>query len=279
MISTIHITSGYAAKLPNVKDKTFSFTPGLNILFGPNGCGKTTVLLTAAAYAGCGDRGWSNPVGENGRPMLCERGSPEDRLTPYPDRFALTAPGKCKATVSWDGVPAFLHTVDIRMSGRFSDNAEEFNEQLGAIMVKQSAGQSVVGMLVRMKQYLAKQPDLTDEKKTFSIRGEHVSVGSCNDIWEEYITSFVAYVKSLPVPSEKRVTVLVDEPDKALSIPNQHVLWTKVLPSLAEKYQVITASHSIFSLAAPSANIIEMEAEYVDECERCVRLVAKETLE
>lgn len=33
MIKTIKCTSGYASELPNLKDKTFEFKKGLNILF------------------------------------------------------------------------------------------------------------------------------------------------------------------------------------------------------------------------------------------------------
>ncbi len=36
------------SKVPALQNRSFNFTPGLNILFGPNGCGKSTLLLQMA---------------------------------------------------------------------------------------------------------------------------------------------------------------------------------------------------------------------------------------
>ena len=42
-------------------------------------------------------------------------------------------------------------------------------------------------------------------------------------------------------------TLLLDEVDKGLDFNNQFMLYTKILDILAEKYQIIAISHSIFS--------------------------------
>ncbi len=264
MISSAKITSGYATKLPAVKDKTFEFTPGLNVLFGPNGCGKTTVLRVTAAYAGCQNRGWST--------------ASIDELfkkpPPYPARFRYGAPGKCDAKIAWDGVPAFLHTVEVAMTGRLSNDQDEFDEQVGSIISKASTGQSVINMLGRLQMYLKSIPDLTDAKRTMSIDGETVQIDHVNDTWKDKIISFVEYVKSLPVPEVRRVTVFIDEPDNALSIPNQCLLWSKALPSLAHVHQVIVASHSPFALL-PGPNTIEMTPGYVNECMDAIKALVE----
>ena len=43
----------------HVFDKPVQFTPGYNILFGPNGCGKSTIIKTIAVH-GLTLSAWSN---------------------------------------------------------------------------------------------------------------------------------------------------------------------------------------------------------------------------
>ena len=48
MLNLINITGGYRG-IPVVRDITMQFMPGaLNIIVGPNGCGKSTVMRIAA---------------------------------------------------------------------------------------------------------------------------------------------------------------------------------------------------------------------------------------
>jgi hypothetical protein len=263
MIYSSRITSGYGAKLPAIAVKTFEFRPGLNILFGPNGCGKTTLLRVTAAFVGCYERGWSKPVADSGKPHT---------VVPYPRRFSLAAPGHCEAEVDWDGVPGMLHTVDLPRGDMFSDVEEEFDEQLAAVMTNPSAGQLVVSMINKLKGVGRNIPDITDRTRTIFMGGESVQRDHVNSLWAEYIDAFTDYVVSVRASGRKLgpVTVFIDEPDKALSIPNQHVLWTRALPGLAESCQVVAASHSPFALVAPGANVIEMEPGYVAACRECL---------
>ena len=59
MIDSVKVLSGYMAKLPDVGDKIFRFESGLNILFGPNGCGKSSLLKLLAGYTAAISGGWS----------------------------------------------------------------------------------------------------------------------------------------------------------------------------------------------------------------------------
>ena len=110
-------------------------------------------------------------------------------------------------------------------------------------------------------------------ERVWDIDGERYRPSSVNDVWAQKVTDFVAYVSTLPRRGPK--TVLLDEPDKSLSIPNQQALWTQSLPGLARHCQVIVATHSPFALAAPApVTVIEFEPGYVEACRAAVRALA-----
>jgi len=60
MISTIQFNSGYPIRLKGIGKKEILFNGWTNVLFGPNGSGKTTILRTLAMMSGCGRGGWSD---------------------------------------------------------------------------------------------------------------------------------------------------------------------------------------------------------------------------
>ena len=63
MISTLQFHSGYPTKLKGIGKRQIAFNDRVNVLFGPNGSGKTTILRTLATAAGCGNGGWSDGRG------------------------------------------------------------------------------------------------------------------------------------------------------------------------------------------------------------------------
>jgi predicted ATPase len=60
MISTLQFHTGYPTRLRGIGKRKINFNGRINVLFGPNGSGKTTILKTLAATAGCGAGGWSD---------------------------------------------------------------------------------------------------------------------------------------------------------------------------------------------------------------------------
>ena len=66
------------------------------------------------------------------------------------------------------------------------------------------------------------------------------------------------------------VHLMLDEPDRSLSIPNTVGLWCGFLPRLAKTCQVVVASHSPFALDVPGANVIEMHEGYLDMCRKAM---------
>ncbi len=60
MISTLQFNSGYPAQLKGIGKRKILFNGWTNVLYGPNGSGKTTILNTLAMMSGCGGGGWSD---------------------------------------------------------------------------------------------------------------------------------------------------------------------------------------------------------------------------
>lgn len=256
MIKNIEITAGYPKKLPALKKKV-NFSPSLNILFGPNGCGKSTLIQTLAAYTGVNKQGWSGFVS----PIAGFRF--RDENLPYPDIFKAIAPGDCEARVEWDGYPTFcfdgvavgkqpLSVADL------GDSFVNILEGMEEMLFKPSIGLQVITRINRIPKILENVPDITQHSQEYK---------NCNDFRRDSEDAFIKYVKSLRSrESSKVVTILLDEIDRSLSIPNQQVLWGKFIPDLAKYYQVIAATHSPFALFQEIANYIEMEKGYIKAC-------------
>jgi len=247
MIHTVTVKEGFPVKLPAIGTKTFKFVKGLNVLFGPNGCGKTTLLNIAGAYSGT-EAGWSR----FNEPSYSNK-------SPYPETFSEKAPGAAKAKVEWDGSASFLmspKTGDPRGSSidDSQDGLMDFGMVVSEMMAKVSSGQSRIIRINKLVDVLKQVPDLSKKPSNYE---------NVNDTWQKAMDKFVKYVKTLP--REGPPTVLLDEVDVSLSIPLQKVFWLESMVNLAKKFQVIVATHCPFALVHRHADgFVEMERGYVE---------------
>jgi predicted ATPase len=255
MIHSAVITSGYAAELPDLANKTFTFTKGLNVLFGPNGCGKSTLLGILGAYSGT-RAGWSKFMS----PMIL---SGKKEL--YPEIFKHDSPGGCQAKVVWDGSPSFLTSPEVRKSPggveESQDGVFSTKDVMREMFSRPSSGEMGIFHLKKMFEVLSRPPDLTMLPKDYM---------KANDLWKGAMDSFKAYVMALPKNGPP--TILLDEMDRSLTIPNQVKLWSSVLPEAARRFQVIIATHCPYALVYAD-NVVELQEGYVDECREAVRKV------
>ncbi len=196
MINHVAVTDGFAADLPSMKGVTFSFAPGLNILFGPNGCGKTSLLKIIAGYTCCQDGGWSKRFDW----LNMDKG----KEIPA----GIRACG-CKAKLEWDGTACFYNSTTASDSpiSHFGMSDMSFTEEVAQIVNKPSDGQIRLTRLNhQFGQIIGKAPDLTKLKDKTGP-------------WDDPANKYADWVAKLPRTGPS--TVLMDEPDRNLSIENQ----------------------------------------------------------
>lgn len=264
MIHSAKFTSGFASDLPCLKGKTFEFKEGLNVLFSPNGTGKSTALSIIGAYCSINHKsgGWSTMP----EPLTIKEIGDTVKL---PNNFCNLAPGECSADVKWDGTPSFINNSATdnaaKSMGHFIDDASmspdgmitDMFGHINAMFNKSSQGQTRMNKINKMFVMLDKKPDLTINK-----------FAKHNDSWKAVGQAFVDYIKSLNPTG--RVTILLDEPEKSLSMEMQFFLWHMAFPKIAQDRQLIVATHCPLALYS-KAHFIDLEEGYIEKAKRILK--------
>jgi hypothetical protein len=265
MITHINYIDGYPLELDCIGQKTYEFTPGINVLFGPNGCGKSTIIKTLKSYCGIIKGGWtsvSDPL-IIGTYYVGKMYEAKD----FPHAYRTYSPAKCMANVGWDGVPTFFNDGDIKVSdtfffqnvGQSDDGITTEAEQLDALALKPSSGQYRIQRINKIVNMLQNPPTF-ESVQELPFRCQYPDVAQRE----------VNYWKALGRRSNK-YTILLDEPERSLSLPKQQKLLNELIPDEMKNYQVVLATHSIFALTIKGANIIDMQPGYVEECRGLIK--------
>lgn len=261
MISHIKILNGFTSELPNFHQGIeYHFPEGLTILSGPNGCGKTSILKMIKAYCGIpnGFAGWSR--------ISSELALGAQQKSHFPWVYRAYSPGQSDCIVGWDGTPTFYNEGDVKIDQwawftnkeiSSEDGMTTEAEHMEAMIEKPSSGQYRLKKLNKLFNMLKNPPDLTKY-----ISQHPAQIGE------------VDYIRSLPRTG--RVTLLLDEPERALSLPKQMELFA-LLKKMSKDYQIIVATHSPFvCLMDLDAKIYDIENGYSAECKGIIeKLVNK----
>ena len=212
MIYYIQYKNGFPLELPYIGERRFEFKSGINILFGPNGVGKSVILNTIKAYCGICGGGWT----DFNDPMRLAS-------TKFPFAYLGITPSRCQATVDWDGTPSFFNDGDIKVNDTFFYMNEKHSddgitceaEQMDLLAEKPSSGQ------YRIKKV----------NKVFNMIRD-IPTYNVSDIPPGYkyedCKRELEYWNSLPHTGPQ--TVLLDEPERALSIALQNKMFSQILP-------------------------------------------------
>jgi len=231
--------------------KSIKFKPGLNILWGPNGCGKTTILLAMARMFHAWQGGHSVVTEHSMHEMFRLFGRRRKGKEPsFEDGY------KGGITPIHDGQSVFfIDPAKGAGHGHSSIDGDFIEEQLMDLTNKGSSGQKTV-------QRLGPIAHLAEGNPPPPV-GWRVSKDYVNDVWVRRLELVEETFKGT-IP-KGQPTVLLDEPDRSLDIPTQHGLW-RVLKRVSSDVQVIVATHSMLALEIPGAHYLDLRRGYLKEC-------------
>lgn len=239
-------TFKYAEKLEFFqKNKKVEFKPGLNILFAPNGTGKSTILKILA-QATASEQGGISTLTDSWRYEVFGFG----------DKNKLDG-----INIVHDGQPT-LYTnprVAVGLVGGGAGFDDEFFDQgIQATMSKDSTGLTTIGRIGRIIQTIAGDIKMPKEiEKRIKLKPEQ----------EEFLK---------PQIEIGQQTIILDEPESGVAIHVQQKLWQMIEKGAKEQnLQIIVATHSPFALAC-NANFIELHPGYVEMSKLYIQALGQE---
>jgi len=241
---------GYAAAVPFFSGrKKLAFKPGLNILFGPNGCGKSTVIKMLA------------------RTMCAEQGGfsciTQGAISENVDMFDKRSTHKVGLKIAHDGQPVVYCDPRSRIGLMGGSLDEDFVQQGLAeciVLPKRSQGQAVLSRVSGALNILAGEAPFPAAVEA-QVDRKYV-----NDVWGRALGTVE---KAMAASIDKgQPTILLDEPEANFSLVWQSRLWRRLASSeAAQRCQIIVASHSAFALGIEHANYIDFEPGFREEVE------------
>lgn len=248
MVTNVTIKDNKCSPLPYLSEipafangASFDFFPGVNVIVGENGCGKSTLLKLIQTYLMV-DR------------MECDKGDYGINITKLYRKFDAVE----KDVIS-DGVDVFAdYTKNVfKLCHQNENENKELKdfESFGTLYTQKhsSTGESVIIAMNSLFKYMfSKNAKLTFDYSQF----------------EESYKSYYDYVNAHRVECPNEYTIIMDEPDRNLSINNIDQI-KDILSFHKEQTQVIAVIHNpliIYSLAFnDEVNFIELSSGYMDK--------------
>lgn len=254
------------------RGKKFEFDENkINIIFGPNASGKTTILNHIALTAMCGDGngnldGWTNPNAFRPSDFWSLRDDNEQTVNDL-----VIQKKDCESNVVWDGAPVYYYNFNNRrVTGSFEDiQGSMFSVMEGAAFMFESKAMS------------GAQKNLYKINKLVNIIGQNITAediiknaikatSGYNDTWQDNTNAGVKYIRQFITDNPGKKTLLIDEIDNTLDISVMISLYKTFLPKLAEHAQLIIVSHNplvLSDLCDPEKyNIVSMSDKYTKNC-------------
>jgi energy-coupling factor transporter ATP-binding protein EcfA2 len=263
--------------------KSFEFSKDkINIIFGPNASGKSTILKSIANYALCGgDRicdGFTNVEKYRNIDYGLSETPNEDLLK----RNIFNSAGNV-FEIEWDGNPVYYQNYSNRKStGTIDDwNSPLFGSFRDNILFEMNKSKSSDGMITAdIMGYIFQLAESKYSVENIKKEFERVSKSKelCGLGYEPYQVSYDWIMKHYnKIKYSNHVTFLFDEIDKSLDILNTKFIFKYILPEIKKinNDQIIVVSHSPLILSESIANkenynIISLDEEYTQKVRKLI---------
>lgn len=259
-------------------DREFEFsTDKINVIYGPNASGKSTILQTIAAHALCGNErnfdGFTN--------LMCYQPSSfwsfhHERSIKVDDIVSsINSKAGNSAIVKWDGCPVYYHNyANRRVTGSIEDFEGSVFGGIGEEALFQmnkhemSAGMQMMRIFSNLYDIAEKAPNIEQLIALTEDNIKHV-----NDTWRKIYQLQIDYINSIYKEGTKnQMTFLLDEIDKSLDLVNTATIFKQILPELqrVNNSQIIIVTHSPVILSEKVCNpdiynIISMDENYTND--------------
>lgn len=246
---------------------SWEFKPGVNVIIGENGCGKTTLMTLIAMFGLCQHSMVST---------LPHLNQPFEVLKLYtffnskmPEEETTLRDG-CIVNMDYQGAvfryfPAAeykendsmedIELLSLRMERSSSSTGESMTDALGVLIKKMNTEKNVDFPILDLKRY----------------------ADSANDVWNRRLNLLLDYYKKYHVPitqEDFEFTILLDEPDRNLDIEHIKELYS-ILSFHRPMTQMVTVIHNpvlIYKLSQVyGINFIEMTPGYLDRIRTFVK--------
>lgn len=224
----------------SVNPRKFEFTDGLNIIIGPNACGKTTLIDCIA------------------KRMSIDKEFYQQDLNP----FSFTREDK---DIDYSEVLSNLYLkggytvpTEIEFSNplcyRLNSSTFDMNRMLDNVMY----GDGSLNKFESFGHLLAAKLDNASHShgEQTNLRFQRI-LNELDINWtpdERFENNFRVWFENNK--SSEKPTLLLDEIDDGLDLPTQLFIWNTFIPILLKTFQVIIISHSILSILKKDANYV-----------------------
>lgn len=257
----------------NLLNRTITFEKDkINVIFGPNASGKTTIMKALAGYALIEDgfTAFTSPV--DLRTKWDADLSVDDVIRKRNEMM------KNSAEIEWDGSPIYYENIASRRSYAIGDLCgsliTDTLEEVSYIFSKQrsSMGQHSLFILNKVIEIASKKITLQDITSKYTKSNVNDVWANCYKVQEDYFKTFPNFDKP------GTMTVMFDEMDKSLDITNVIALYRDFLPKILKELeiQIIIISHSPVIMSdviynSENYNIISLDEEYTEKVRKEIK--------